>query len=87
MPSSFVEQRQGEVRKQSKMAFNLANIFWYKRGDVLTSSFLPSTGGQGPELRCFRSILRQRGGGRVNSIFLGNEKDTALEPLLPIGFV
>ena len=54
---------------------------------MLTSSFLPSTVGQGPELRYLGLILRQRAGGRINSIFLVNKKDTVIESLLAIGFI
>ena len=43
------------MRKQSKKDINLANISNGKpqAGDVLISPFLPSSGGQGSEQRCF----------------------------------
>ena len=52
MPDSFIAE--GEVGKPSKMSINLVNISWNGKppeGDILVliSSFLPSTGGQGPE--------------------------------------
>ena len=46
------------MRKQTKKALNLANILDNgnpQAGDVLISSFLPSTGGQGSEQRHFNS--------------------------------
>ena len=46
------------MRKQTKKALNLANILENGKpqaGDVLISSFLPSTGGQGSEQRHFNS--------------------------------
>lgn len=49
---------------------------------MLTSSILPSTGGQGAELRSLDQYS-----GRINSVFLVNQKDTVIEHLLPIGFV
>lgn len=42
MPDSFIDQRWGEVRKQSKKTVSLANIFQNGRlqsGDVLISPF------------------------------------------------
>ena len=58
MPDSFIDQRGGEVRKQSKKAINLANISLNGKpqaGDVFISSFLLYTGGQGSEQRHFNS--------------------------------
>ena len=46
------------MRKQTKKALNLANILENSKpqaGDVLISSFLPSTDGQGSEQRHFNS--------------------------------
>ena len=45
----LIDQRQREVRKQSKKDINLANILNGKpqAGDVLISPFLASSGGQG----------------------------------------
>ena len=42
MPGSFIDQRWGEVRKQSKKTVSLANIFQnvkLQSGDVLISPF------------------------------------------------
>ena len=64
MPVSFIEQKWGEARKQSKEAINLANISQNgnpQAGDVFISSILPPTGGRGPEQRHFGLIFRQRG--------------------------
>ena len=64
MPGSFIDQRWEEVRKQSKKVINLTNISQNVRpqaGDVLISSFLSSTGGQGSEQRHFGVTVRQRG--------------------------
>ena len=55
---SFIDQRGGKVRKQSKKAINLASISQNGKPqaeDVLISSFLPSAGGQGSEQRHFDS--------------------------------
>ena len=52
------------MRKQSKKSINLANISQNAKpqaGDVLISSFLPSTGGQSPEQSLFSLTVRQRG--------------------------
>ena len=46
------------MRKQNKKAINLANISYNGKPqarDVLISSFLPATGGQGSEQRHFNS--------------------------------
>ena len=46
------------MRKKTKKALNLANILENTKpqaGDMLISSFLPSTGGQGSEQRHFNS--------------------------------
>ena len=46
------------MRKQTKKSLNLANILENGKpqaGDVLISSFLPSTGGQGSEQKHFNS--------------------------------
>ena len=64
MPDSFIDQRWEEVRKQSKKVINLTNISHNVRpqaGGVFISSFLPSTGGGGSELRYFSVTVRQRG--------------------------
>ena len=50
------------MRKQTKKSLNLANILENGKpqaGDVLISSFLPSTGGQGSEKGAL--TVRQRG--------------------------
>ena len=59
----LIDQRQREVRKQSKKDINLANILNGKpqAGDVLISSFLLSTGGQGSQQRHCSLTVRQRG--------------------------
>ena len=52
------------MRKQMKKAINLANISYKGKpqaGDMLVSSFLPSTGGQGSEQRQFSVTVKQRG--------------------------
>ena len=62
MPA-FIDQRWGEVRKQSKRAINLTTISEDGKpqaGDVLISSFLPSIGGQSSEQR---HLSLQSGGG------------------------
>ena len=62
MPDFFIDQRWGQVRKQSKKEINFANISQDGKpqaGNVLISSFLPSTGGQGSE----QSHLKQLGRG------------------------
>ena len=54
----FYRAEMGEVRKQSKKSTNLANISQKckpQAGDVLISSFLPSTGGQVSQQRHFKS--------------------------------
>ena len=63
MSGYLLDWRQGEVRKQCKKAINLASISKNGKpqaGDMLISSFLPSTGGQGPEQGHFGSTVRQR---------------------------
>ena len=65
MPGSFIDQRWEEVRKQSKKVINLTNISQNVRPqaeDVLISSFLSSTGGQGSEQRRL-SVTVRRGAG------------------------
>ena len=58
MPDFFIDQRWGQVRKQSKRAINFASISQNGKpqaGDVLISSFLPFTSGQGSEQRHFNN--------------------------------
>ena len=60
----FYRAEMGEVRKQSKKSTNLANISQKckpQAGDVLISSFLPSTGGRGSEQRHFKQSGRRAG--------------------------
>ena len=52
------------MKKQSIRAINLANISYNGKpqpGNVLISSFLPSTSGQDSEQRHFSLTVRQRG--------------------------
>ena len=64
MPGSFMDQRWGEVRKQSVKAHLILQvspkIASLRKGNVLISSFLPSPGGQGSEQRHFNLMVRQR---------------------------
>ena len=63
MPDS-VYQRLEQVRKQSEKAINFANISQNGKpqaGNVLISSFLPSTGGQGSEQSHFKQLGRGAG--------------------------
>ena len=64
---SSADQRWGEERKQNKKAVNVINISESGKrwgvgvGNVLISSFLPSTGGQSSEQRRFRLTDREEG--------------------------
>ena len=60
----LIDQRWGQVRKQSKKATNFANISQNGKplaGNVLISSFLLSTGGQGFEQSHFKQLGRGAG--------------------------
>ena len=72
MPDS-VYQRLGQVRKQSEKAINVANISQNGKpqaGNVLISSFLPSTGGQGSEQSHFKQLGRGAGFSEVRPFFM-----------------
>ena len=63
MPRGFIDQRWGEVRKQSKKAINLANISQNGKpqaGDVLISSFLTSTSYRALNKGSFSLTVRQK---------------------------
>ena len=62
---------------QSKKAMKLANISYSGKpqaGDVLISSFLPSTGGPGPEPRLFKSQAEGQGSLRQTILYDYNNK-------------
>ena len=64
MPGGFIDQRWGEVRKQSEKAVTLANISQNGKpqaGDVLLSSFLTSMSYRAPNKGSFSLTVRQRG--------------------------
>ena len=67
MPGSFMDQRQEEVRKQSKKTIYFLQMSPRKaslrQGNMLMHLFQQYTGGQGYEQRHFSLTVRQRGAG------------------------
>ena len=67
------------MRKQTKKALNLANILENTKpqaGDMLISSFLPSTGGQGSEQRHFNSQAEGQDSLRQSILYDYNNKSS-----------
>ena len=77
MPGPFIEQRWGEVRKQSKKTINLPNISQNGRAgarDMLIYSFLPPTGGQGAEHKHCNSQAEEQDSLRQTTMYDYNNK-------------
>ena len=67
------------MRKKTKKALNLANILENTKpqaGDMLISSFLPSTGGQGSEQRHFNSQAEGQDSLRQSILYDYNNKSS-----------
>ena len=85
MPDSFIEE--GEVGKASKMSINLVNISQNGKppeGDILVliSSFLPSTGEQGPEQKVLQLNSQAEGQNSLRQTIMCNYNNKSNEKLV-----